>query len=1170
MRNIPAQSLMFALVILSLLSACAPQTPPLPTPGPNFKGFGFTVDPAANRVTPFVIAGLNTRTAAPQGETRVLVNGVDFEVASFDHDFMAGNILEISALFGNLTEAFAFQQPVAFTPDPELTFNIESSSEPTVTDADLGGDGVLSPGETTGPLLFVVEHRGEPFTYFLNIGADVEELPDEADLAILKTDDADPVLPGDTVSYTVTVDNAGPRAAQGVVVTDTLPAEVTFVSSSGCAEDPAGVPSCTVGTIGVGESAQITIEVTVNSGALGTITNLAQVDADTPDPVPGNNTASEDTEVSTPQPPSAADDTVAASSSPGDALHTALDTPLEVADGSGEDLDANDALGLPQAAIVSFGGGDVGGAVGDNPAGSSAGCGGGCSLTVNADGSFVFSPAGGFTGLFSFDYRLENVVGFADATVTLAVGIRPEAVADSYEAIGNVGLGATAGNGVLANDAGDQLAVLAFDANSAMGGVVSVAGNGSFSYDPPPGFEGSDSFGYQLGNGFGNASEMVSITVDEVIWFVDNSQVSQGDGRLGSPFNSLGGSGYSASAAVEAGDIVFLYSGSGDHDDGIVLLDDQILIGQGATDPIAAIAGFSVPAASSPLPATGGSSPTIVNSGGDGITLAGDNTVRGLDIGATVGSGLVGSLGASTLTVSEVAIGGSGGGVDLSGGTVDVSFTSLSASSSSAEGIRLNDVSGSFGVSDGIISTSTVPAVDIDGASLSIDVTLESVSASGAADGILLRDTSGSFTVSGSGSSDGSGGSIDTIADRGASVIDSENVTLRNMTFSNAATGNGASCTAGDNSGCNAAIHLEGSSGIELTNIDISGSAQQGINGLDVADFALTDSSISGCGDEANEACLRLVNLAGTATITDSDLSFAAERVAQIENTDVGLDLTVSGSTFSDTQSSGIGADGLEIVSNGGASTTVAIGGSSFLRNRTNGLQVIAADTSIVGVDVTGSTFDRETGIGIGMDLAATDAATLDFNVIGNPLITSNGGSVINVFADGSPTVQGRINDNPDIQAGGPGSGGFGIRVAANGDAVVVVEIADNTISNIGFDAGIEILSRLGTTGRADATISGNTVTVDATSLYDIWAQAQDSNVVCANVTDNGASGAGVAAFRARTVDAGAEIILQGTGASATAVWDDGGNTPAGSVSSSHNGTLTLGGSCATVSHPTP
>jgi hypothetical protein len=469
----------------------------------------------------------------------------------------------------------------------------------------------------------------------------------------------------------------------------------------------------------------------------------------------------------------------------------------------------------------------------------------------------------------------------------------------------------------------------------------------------------------------------------------------------------------------------------------------------------------------------------------------------------------------------------------------------------------------------GTLSTTGVAAIDIDGAPLEIDLTFESVSVSGAANGLLLRDTTGSFSVTGSGTADGSGGSVSGIDERGVSVIAGENVALANMTFSGTPTGDGSGCDAAGNAGCHAAIHLEQSSGIALDNVDIAGGTQQGVNGLDIRDLTLSNSTVTGCGDGVDEGCLRLVDLAGSSAIIDSDLSFPADRVARIVNTDTDLTLTVSGSSFRDSQSSGVGADGLEIASSGG-STSVDIEDSTFVRNATNGLQLLNEGSADVRVDVTGSTFDPQAGPGIGIDLATADTASLTFNVIGNPRIGGNGGSAVNIFADGDATVRGRIDDNPDIRTGGAGTSGFGIRVAANGDADVVAQIEGNTISEIGFDAGIQVLSRLGSTGRADAVVRDNSVDVDAGALYDIWIQAQDGNTVCAHLSDNSASGSGVSALRARTSTAGAEVILQGSGASAAAVWNGGNNTPVDAVSSSHVGTLTLGGTCAVVAHPLP
>jgi uncharacterized repeat protein (TIGR01451 family) len=118
------------------------------------------------------------------------------------------------------------------------------------------------------------------------------------DLTITKTGSPDPVVVDQNITYTITVNNAGPSDAQDVVVTDTLPSGVTFVSTSGCAGDPNGVPTCNLGTITAGGSKQYTVTVTVKTSTTGTITNNVSVSSSTTDPTPGNNTASAETTVS--------------------------------------------------------------------------------------------------------------------------------------------------------------------------------------------------------------------------------------------------------------------------------------------------------------------------------------------------------------------------------------------------------------------------------------------------------------------------------------------------------------------------------------------------------------------------------------------------------------------------------------------------------------------------------------------------------------------------------------------------------------------------------------------------------------------------------------------------------------------------------------------------------
>ena len=122
-----------------------------------------------------------------------------------------------------------------------------------------------------------------------------------ANLAITKTDAPDPVAVGSPLTYTLTATNNGPSPATGVTVTDTLPANVTFVSatpSQGTCTQAGGTVTCPLGALASGASATVTIQVTPTAAAGGTtLTNTAQVTANEADPNPANNTATATTAV---------------------------------------------------------------------------------------------------------------------------------------------------------------------------------------------------------------------------------------------------------------------------------------------------------------------------------------------------------------------------------------------------------------------------------------------------------------------------------------------------------------------------------------------------------------------------------------------------------------------------------------------------------------------------------------------------------------------------------------------------------------------------------------------------------------------------------------------------------------------------------------------------------
>jgi uncharacterized repeat protein (TIGR01451 family) len=112
-----------------------------------------------------------------------------------------------------------------------------------------------------------------------------------ANLSITKTSPPT-AQPGAPFDYTITVTNDGPDAATNVVVIDTLPAGVTFVSATPSQGNCSGTTTitCTLGTINSGANATITITVTAPTST-GTVSNTATVTSDQSDPNTTNNTS---------------------------------------------------------------------------------------------------------------------------------------------------------------------------------------------------------------------------------------------------------------------------------------------------------------------------------------------------------------------------------------------------------------------------------------------------------------------------------------------------------------------------------------------------------------------------------------------------------------------------------------------------------------------------------------------------------------------------------------------------------------------------------------------------------------------------------------------------------------------------------------------------------------
>jgi len=116
-----------------------------------------------------------------------------------------------------------------------------------------------------------------------------------ADLAISQTARTQ-VRQGSNITYSITVNNGGPDAANLVKVVDTVPTGSTHISSSasqGACALAAGVVTCDLGTLVSGASATVTI--VVRADATGSINNTASVSSAAVDSNAANNSATAST-----------------------------------------------------------------------------------------------------------------------------------------------------------------------------------------------------------------------------------------------------------------------------------------------------------------------------------------------------------------------------------------------------------------------------------------------------------------------------------------------------------------------------------------------------------------------------------------------------------------------------------------------------------------------------------------------------------------------------------------------------------------------------------------------------------------------------------------------------------------------------------------------------------
>lgn len=838
-------------------------------------------------------------------------------------------------------------------------------------------------------------------------------------------------------------------------------------------------------------------------------------------------------------------------------------------------------------------------ALGTNPAASylgvvNAATAQGGIITINGAGGFSYTPAPGFTGNDNYTYTLTNPAGSSTATITIAVSgmiwfINNASAASTedgrintpYKSITNFqtnNTGATgkpgenhfvfvyenltpyAGNITLRN--GQKL--IGQDATTDLPTITSYnAGTYPYSISLLPALNNGNATIVSLtASGADNVVTLNNAAGSNTIRGVTIGNKVSGSGINGSNFGTLTlsetavtGTGQALNLSTGTVNATFenLSSSSGTNAVFLTGINGTVALGGGA------LSGSS-------------GDVFIVNGGTAGITYSGtiSKTTAGnvLDIQNKTG-GTVAFSGAISATAP-----GEGINLQSNGGTT-VNFTG-GLNLSTAGGVAFNATGG------GIISatqnnstivntlvTTTATALNVAGTTIGSggltfrSINVGTVAGGPTASGISLNNTgSGGLTVTGQGTTAGSGGTIQQVTNRGIELIAAQNIDLNNMQLTNANTGDAGFsgvCDELNNGSCFAAVYGSSVTTLKLTQVNITTTAEQGINLNNVTALAINNCTVQGNGNANEEGALKAQDLKGTCTITNSTFKNSANRIAHIRNNSGTVNLSVSNSNFINEagNTSPVKQDCFQMRLKNTTSATISITNSAFKRAGTAAIQIMAEDNSTATVTITGCTADREGTLMKGIEIGSDHTAKMYASVNGNPLVTANGEVSLNVVSTGTTSLMNATASNNTIKGGNDQENNFTtVNLWATQTATNNVLVGGNTISEIDGRAGIESVALhsqpIGGTSTINATIQNNSVTGNAGFITGNGLRASSSatggvgaSANCSQIAGNTITVAPSRPSLNAVATNTSSIRLSGSGTNVTEIWNNNGNAPA-------------------------
>ena len=265
-----------------------------------------------------------------------------------------------------------------------------------------------------------------------------------------------------------------------------------------------------------------------------------------------------------------------------------------------------------------------------------------------------------------------------------------------------------------------------------------------------------------------------------------------------------------------------------------------------------------------------------------------------------------------------------------------------------------------------------------------------------------------------------------------------------------------------------------------ISNLAVSNTGRHGMNVSSTSSPTLTGVQLTNTGNADNENGLNLLNTSGTLTIGSSRFDTAGEKLVYVENTNLNLTVNVGNASAFAMPATGVNPvwnQAIELVPNGSSAFTATIQNSSFTNINANAVNLGAAAAGSSGTSslvVSNNTLTGKhnpEGRATGVAVSGQEATTTNLSITNNAFTNSGGNGVVSIDVNDTSRVTGTVANNTIMNP--PGIGMF---LAADEAATAQLTITGNTITSAGGD-GIQLVNFGGIgTSSLRAELTNNTV----------------------------------------------------------------------------------------------